>query len=261
MCTDWILNPSGGSHATAGSSIAPADTHVGIITEERGPRAGPLRSIPRTRAGGPRPVYTRPMLERAFSAAFRNFSTLFLMVALFTVPLHVGYSYVFRDVIEVAELHSSIEEFPDYRQVKGVGPDELRDARLAYLGLSALELALLLPLLARATGRVLEVDARGGVPTIPDAVRSVVRRGRGSARTLLGALPTVAAAALLALVIGWLFERAGLHLAEAVPDQAAWTLVGLIQGTARALAAPFLLVTIAPVPTSAKEVPPGTPTQ
>ena len=201
------------------------------------------------------------MLERAFSAAFRNFSTLFLMVALFTVPLHVGYTFVFRDVIEVAELHSSIEEFPDYRQVKSVGPDQLRTARLAYLGLSALELALLLPLLARATGRVLEVADRGGVPTIPGALRSVVGRGRGTAMGLMGILPSVAVAALLALAIGWLFERAGLQLVEAVPDDAAWTLVGVIQGTARALAAPFLLVAIAPIATAAKEVPPGMPTQ
>ena len=114
------------------------------------------------------------MLERAFSAAFRNLSTLFLMVALFTVPLHVGYSYLFRDVIEVRKIHSSIEGFPSYRQVKNVGPDELRTARLTYLGLSVLELALLLPLLARATARVLEVDAAGGVPTIPRALRCAV---------------------------------------------------------------------------------------
>ena len=201
------------------------------------------------------------MLERAFSAAFRNFSTLFLLVAIFTVPIHVGYSFVFREVIEVAELHSSIEEFPDYRQVKGVGPDEIRTARLTYLGLSVLELALLLPLLARATVRVLEVDARGGVPTIPGALRSVGRRHQGSAGRLWGALPAVAAAALLAVAMGWLFERAGLLLVEAVPDEAAWPLVGLIQGTARALAAPFLLVAIATIAAGAKEVPPGTPTQ
>ncbi len=201
------------------------------------------------------------MLERAFSAAFRNFSTLFLMVAVFTVPLHVSYTFMFRDVIEVAELHSSIEEFPDYRQVKGVGPDELRTARLTYLGLSVLELALLLPLLARATGQVLAVDARGGVPTIPGALRSVRRRHQGIAGTLLGALPSVVAAALLALTIGWLFERAGLQLVEAVPDEATWPLVGLIRGTARALAAPFLLVAIGSIAAVPKEVPPGTPTQ
>ena len=207
------------------------------------------------------PVYTRPMLERAFSAAFRNFSTLFLMVALFTVPLHVGYSFAFRDVIEVAELHSSIEEFPSYRQVRGVGPDQIRTARLAYLGLTVLELALLLPLLAHATGRVLEVDARAGVPTIPDALRSAFRRGLGVIPAFLRGLPAAAVAALVALVIGWLVERTALLVVEAIPDEIAWTLVGLIQGTARALAAPFLLTALTLVATPAKEVPPRRPTQ
>lgn len=201
------------------------------------------------------------MLEWAFSAAFRNFSTLFLMVALFTVPLHVGYSYLFHDVIEVREIHSSIEDFPSYRQVKNVGPDELRTARLAYVGLSVLELALLLPLLARATARVLEVDTAGGVPTIPSSLRASLRRGSSAFRGLFEALPSMLIAAVLALAIGWLFERTSLLLVEAVPDEHAWPLVGAIQGCARALAAPFLLVAIAIDRASAKEVPLGAPTE
>jgi hypothetical protein len=201
------------------------------------------------------------MLERAFTAAFRNFSTLFLMVALFTVPLHVGYSFLFRDVIEVREIHSSIEGFPSYRQVKNVGPDELRTARLTYLGLSVLELALLVPLLARATARVLEVDAAGGVPTIPRAFRASLRRGSSASRGLFGALPSILIAAVLAFAIGWLFERAALLLVETVPDERAWPLVGGIQGCSRALAAPFVLAAIAIDRASAKEVPPDTPIQ
>ena len=200
------------------------------------------------------------MLERAFTAAFRNFSTLFLMVALFTVPLHVGYSYFFRDVIEVREIHSSIEGFPSYRQVKNVGPDQLRTSRLAYLGLSLLELALLLPLLVRATARVIDVDAARGVPTIPNSLRAGLRRTRGSLRGLIGALPSVLMAALLALAIGWLFENAALLVVEAVPDEHAWPLVGAIQGCARAVAVPFLLVAIASGLAGAKEVPPDRPT-
>lgn len=211
-------------------------------------------------AGERRPVYTRPMLERAFTTAFRNFSTLFLMVALFTVPLHVGYSYWFREVIEVREIHSSIEGFPSYRQVKNVGPDQLRTARLAYLGLSLLELALLLPLLVRATARVIEVDAAAGVPTIPNALRAGLRRARGTFRGLIGALPSVLIAAVLALAIGWLFERVALLVVEAVPDEHAWPLVGAIQGCSRALAAPFVMVAIAAGLASAKEVPPDRPT-
>jgi hypothetical protein len=200
------------------------------------------------------------MLERAFTAAWRNFSTLFLLVALFTVPLHVGYSYLFRDVIEVREIHSSIEGFPSYRQVKNVGADQLRTARLAYLGLSLLELALLLPVLVRATARVIEVDAAGGVPTIPTASRAVLRRTRGSLRDLIGALPPVLMAAVLALAIGWLFERAALLGVEVVPDEHAWPLVGAIQGCARGVAAPFLLVALSFGLASAKEVPPDRPT-
>jgi hypothetical protein len=145
--------------------------------------------------------------------------------------------------------------------VKNVGPDELRTARLAYLGLSVLELALLLPLLARATARVLEVETAGGVPTIPRALRASFRRGSSASRGLFGALPSILIAALLAVAIGWLFERAALLLVEAVPDEHSWPLVGAIQGFSRALAAPFLLTAIAIDRSSAKEVPPDRPTQ
>lgn len=107
-------------------------------------------------------------LDRVFRLAFRNLSTLFLLVATVSVPLHVGYAVVFRDVVEVRELHDEIEDFPPQVAVKGVGPDDLGRARAAFAGVVAVELGLIL-LLTRAAARILDVDEGGGVPTVLDA--------------------------------------------------------------------------------------------
>ena len=180
------------------------------------------------------------MLDHAFRLTLRNFTTYFLLAACITIPLHVGHALLFQRVIAVSEIHDAIEEFPSERQVRGVGKDELRDARLGLVAVSVLEI-LLLPLLARAARRVLKDDTEGILPTVRAGWAglppggSLIRAWREHAPTLLTAL-------VVALVLGALAERVGILLSEPLADGRAWAGVGLAQAAARALAAPFFIV-------------------
>jgi hypothetical protein len=185
------------------------------------------------------------MLDRAFRRAFRSFSTLFLVVAIVTIPAHLVFSFVFRDVIATRDIHQQISEFPNYRQVRNVGPKDLTAARFAYWGLCALEVALI-PLAMRATRRVIDVEERGGVATAPDAWRHAFDRSDrsdrdGTRRFDPASLPALGVAVFVAFVLGFLIERAGLMVVEALPDDIAWAATALVQATARAGAAPFAL--------------------
>jgi hypothetical protein len=179
-------------------------------------------------------------LDRAFRATFRNFSTLFLLVASLTVPLHLAYSVAFRDVVAVGDLRSAIERFPPHRKVHGVGRKRLHESRVAFIGLSLLEVALI-PVLVRATERVLEVDEQGGVPSVLDAYRHVVqprpRQGIGFAR--------VVAAVVVAITVAFLAERIGLLLTEPVPRTLDFLAAGLVRALSRAVGAPFALSAMA----------------
>ncbi|HEU4481236.1 MAG TPA: hypothetical protein VFS18_05075 [Actinomycetota bacterium] len=180
------------------------------------------------------------MLDHSLRLTFRNFSTYFLIVATLAVPLHVGYTFVFQNVISVTELHDAIEDFPKTRQIRSVGPEQLRNARLVFGALTLVEL-LALPLLARAARRVLEEDAAGRMPQVTSAWAGVGRAGN-----LLGGLRArpgvIAVGALLALVVVVLAERIGFLLVEPLPDADAWAGVALVQIAARSLGAPFLVV-------------------
>lgn len=181
------------------------------------------------------------LLDRAFRLSFRNFSTLFLIVATVAVPLHLIFSFYFRDVIAVNELHSAIEDLPGYLQVKGVKAREIRAYRSAFLALSAVELALV-PILAAASRRTLETDARGQVPTVAQAWKGLrelrLRRpGRAS-------WTTVAVAAGCSLLLGVLVEAAASTLLQPVPEAALWATQGLVQGLSRSLAVPFTLTAL-----------------
>src|SRR5687767_1406913 len=112
------------------------------------------------------------MVDRAFRAALRNYSTLFLLVAVVTVPLHLLYSIVFQNVIETRELHAVIETFPDARQVRSVGRSQLTQARFGLALVTLIELAVL-PFLARAGRRVLQMEEAGRVPSVGEALRSM----------------------------------------------------------------------------------------
>ncbi len=184
------------------------------------------------------------MLDRAFRDTFRNLSTLFLVVAVITVPLHLVYSFAFRNVIATRDIHAQIREFPNYRQVRSVGPQQLTHASIAFWVLTGMELALV-PLAVKATRRVLEVEEQGGVATTPDAWRHALRKREGGRTFAPRAIPAAAIAVIAAFVLGTLLEVTLLTAAELVGARDNWTVVGTVSGVARAATVPFVLTTIA----------------
>lgn len=199
------------------------------------------------------------LVDRAVRCTFRNFSTLFLIVAVVTVPLHLAYSTVFKNVIAVSELHAAIEAFPSERQVRSVGRAELASWRSAGIAIAVLEVALL-PLLAIATRRAIDVDRAGGIPTVVDAYGQIRRAGRTAlphpARRDLGGLAVVA---LIALATGVLARAAGSIVIEPLGDDSAFLGVAVIEATARAAAAPLFLTALAFTAGPAKADSPETP--
>lgn len=178
------------------------------------------------------------LLDRAFRATVRNFSTLFLLVAIVTVPLHVAHAYVFRRVIAVSELHPAIERFPRARKVSGVGRAELTEARTSYLVLNLFEVALL-PLIVRAAALVMAADRRGEVPTV---IRAVARRSTAGALSWRLLSPGALVVALgVSIAVTWLARAAGLILVEPLPSTSSWAGVGVVEGLSRAVGAPFFV--------------------
>jgi hypothetical protein len=200
----------------------------------------------------------RDMLDRSFRLTFANLSTLFLVVAVVAVPLHLAHSFVFKEVIEVAELHDEIEAFPADRTVRDVGPLDLRDYRLSLGVLSVLELGLLL-VLVRPTRRVITDHLEGRVPTATGAWARGLASGGGYIRALLRRPGPLLAASVVAALIGLLAERAGLLAFQPLGDRSAWIGVALAGAVARSLAAPFLLVTWALSASETKEGVSGAP--
>jgi hypothetical protein len=181
------------------------------------------------------------LVDRAFRFAFRNYSTLWLIVATVVFPLHLVHGYVFRDVIAVSDLHAAIELFPARRQVAQVSAADLAEARRWHAALTAVEVALI-PALAGATTRVLQEDVRGEVP-------GALRSWAGAVRLDLGAQfgrpGPVLFALVTSLAIGWLVEATGRLLVEPAPDGLLWATGAVVAATARSVAAPFLLATLA----------------
>ena len=193
------------------------------------------------------------MLSNVLRLVFRNFSTLFLVVAVLLVPVHLAYTFVYKNVAQVEELHPYIENLPRGRQVQGVGRAVLADARRKLTWVTAAEV-LLLPLLAGATRRVVAVDRLGGLPGVWDAYRHLLsRQGVPAHAGSWGTrLITVACGIAFALVIGWLVQTIGFLGAEVGPDGARWLIAGLTRAIAFAAAAPFGLVAlVAPTPSRA----------
>jgi hypothetical protein len=182
------------------------------------------------------------MLDRAWRATFRNFSTLFLVVAVVTIPLHLTLSYLFRDAIAVGELHPQIAELPRRLQVHGVSAKVLDRFHLWTLGVVALEVVLI-PLFARASARVVEVDAAGRLPSATDAWMHAARTAGGAAHALAH-LVNLAMGVAVAVATGWLWRAIGLTLAAPLPDEIVWAAVGAVEGAAWGVGLPFLLVCI-----------------
>ena len=185
------------------------------------------------------------MIDRAARLTVRNFWTLFFVVAAVTVPLQVAYASVFHNVIAVGELHGDIEQFPPQRQVHGVGREQLGQARIAYWAIVAAELALL-PLLVRAADRVLERDERGAITSAPGAWAAALsrRRTRSVIRAVAHPGPLLTGL-IVAVIIGALVQAGGRLLIEPLGDERAFAGLGLVDGVARAAAAPFALVVAA----------------
>jgi hypothetical protein len=180
------------------------------------------------------------LLDKTFATTLRNYSTLFLVVAFVTVPLHLAYSLLFRDILALSEIHAAIEQLPPAQPVGGITADDLERARLAYLALCGLEV-LFIPLLWRATDRVVALDRAGRLPTATEAWRlRDVPRGDQEAEGRPAV--TVAAALSFSFVVWLLAERIGGMVIELVPDRLLFLGLGLVRAVSLALAAPFALV-------------------
>jgi hypothetical protein len=182
------------------------------------------------------------VLDRTLRLALRNYVTLFLFVAAFTVAIHVVYSFLFRDVVGLAELHDAIRAFPPQRQVRGVGHADLDAWEIGNLIVTLIEIALV-PFLAKGAARVIEQDERGEVPTVEAALGATMKRGYRWFPSLREAGPLLVTVAV-ALVTWWLVRRTGLLLVDPVGGDSAWAAVGLVEGAARAAGAPFVLVSV-----------------
>jgi hypothetical protein len=196
-------------------------------------------------------------LDWTLRFVFRNFATLFLLVALFTVPLHVGRAFAYRRVVGLRELHPAIAELPPDRLVRGVGAADLETAQGALLAVIAIDLALI-PLLAGAVRRIAQNEAAGRLPTVADALGHSLGAWRSPAP--ISSRTTLLAGVVLAFAIATLVYRTGVIVAEPVPEAVAFSPIGLAEGLAAAAAAPFFLVPLALLPRSAKGRDPGAPT-
>ncbi len=182
------------------------------------------------------------MLERTLRLALRNYVTLFLFVACVTLTIHLVYLFLFRDVVAVSELHAAIEEFPPQRQVRGVGHRDLDAWRVGNGVVTLIEIALV-PFLAKGAARVVEQDEAGEVPTVKAALAATAQRGYKWFPSLREAGPLLVSSAL-ALAVWWLIRKTGSPLVEPLDPGSRWAAAGLLEGAARAAAAPFVLVSV-----------------
>ena len=181
------------------------------------------------------------LLDRALRTTFRNFSTLFLLAALVTVTAHLVYGIVFRDVLEVTELHPFIRGLQAGRQVNDVSADDLAASETARWVVLGVEVALL-PLLIGGARRIVAREAEGGVPTVPDALTHLRdREARLSFKWGRAEIVTALAGLVLGAGVWYLAQRAGLLAAEPLPDHFNFLALELVRGVAHALGAPFLL--------------------
>jgi hypothetical protein len=182
------------------------------------------------------------LLDYVLRTIFRNFFTVFFFVAVLTVPLHLGYSVVFREAIETREIHDEIEAFPEDRQVRGVGRGELFAYRATAWFLVLVELAAV-PLLARGTRRIVRQDDDGQVTTVRDAFEHLrVRAGTTSWRE--AGVRTFVVVFVIGLVTGFLLDRTGVLLLEFVSDVRSFPFFGLVRAISHSTTLTFLLIAL-----------------
>jgi hypothetical protein len=182
------------------------------------------------------------MLESSLQATFRNFSTLFLIVAVVVFPLHLVYGLTFRDEIAVRELHPEIAELPSDRRVRGVGPADIDRARLAWYAVWLVEIALI-PLFVKAARRALDATRRGDVATVADAWRGAF--GRAPRQWLPGGAAALAVGVGMAVLVLLMIEVSGLLLTDMLPDGPRFAGAVVVDTLARASALPFVLTPLA----------------
>lgn len=180
------------------------------------------------------------MLGRSIDATLRNFSTLVLLSMLVLAPLHLVYGLLNRNAITVREMSPAIEEFPDARQVRGVGKAELGRERAMQWALILGIVVVAVPVLVKPTRRVLASDARGEVPTVIGSLR-----GDGDPGGFRLDVPVVAGAGVIAVIVVVLAEAAVATLVPMLPDASEWVGVTAGQTLARSLGIPFLTTALA----------------
>ena len=181
-------------------------------------------------------------LDRTLSTTFREFSTLFLVVFVVILPLHLVYGWLFQDVLAVRELHPAIADFPTSRQVRGVGQADVTNARVWFWIVIALEIALL-PLIVKVCRSVLDQARRGEVTSVRTALAAIRQRrdvavSRPDPGTWLPAL-------VIALLIAAVAEVTLRNIADFVPDDVAFVALALATAAARSCGIPFLAVALA----------------
>ncbi|MGH2787088.1 MAG: hypothetical protein ACRDJV_04140 [Actinomycetota bacterium] len=180
-------------------------------------------------------------IDGALRTTFRNYATLFFIVAAVTVPVHVAHAFIFRDVIAVRAVHNAIAEFDTGEEVRRVSARDLSRYRASSWLIAAAELALI-PVLVGATRAV--VASQDSV-SVPGAWR---RSATGYKMPLPRLRPRAGAVALgtaVAIAIVWLTQSIGLLVSEPVGDSVSFGPVGGTMGIARAVGAPFLLIPLA----------------
>jgi hypothetical protein len=182
--------------------------------------------------------------DRVLAITWRNFATLFFIVALVVVPLHVARTYVHRKTIVARELEPDIQNFVEGREVRGVGPEDLDSARRSLLIVTVVEIALI-PLAAGAFRRSIQVDRNGGLPKVTDSWLRALGTWRRATGWPAPPAPVIIFGVVLAALLLWLTERIGFLLAEPIPNYLAWAPLGVTEGVARALSSIFFLVPLA----------------
>ena len=174
------------------------------------------------------------LADKALRNTFRNFSTLFLLAALVTISCHLIYGFIFRDVLEIEELHELVRRLTPGRTINGIRPKDLEVAELWANAVPLIEL-LSLPLLIGATRRVLARDSDGEVPTVVDALRHPRSGPRLGLRLNGSETVAVAAGTALGAAAWFLTRQAGLLIVEPLPDPGNFAFFALVYGIAEAL--------------------------
>ncbi len=170
------------------------------------------------------------MLDRALAKMFSELSTLILVACVFTVPIHLGHAYVFKDELSVREMGPEIDALGEGQRIRGVTAGDVGQERTWLAILVLVELAAS-AIVYRAARRVFLVGDGGGVPGVADAYTHLGAGGRAR-------LPSLAPVAVLAVIAGvtaWLLLAIGTRVADMAAADFAWVGIGGTRAVAMAV--------------------------